>query len=145
MKKIYNSRNYYEVKAKCGHVGRNNYIIKTFAIIAESGKGAAATCKWTPRVKHHDKKAIIEVNMINYEEYKQLKNKNDNDFYLKCKNIQQQRYYCDLFSDILKELNSSEVLSEKDNRLKRLKYIMKKNRSLIKSLKYDNKLYNQTY
>lgn len=145
MKNIYNSRNYYEVKAKCGHVGRNNYIIKTFAIIAESGKEAAVTCKWTPRVKHHDKKAIVEVKKINYEEYKQLKNKNDNDFYLKCKNIQQQRYNCDLSNDILRESNSSEVFCKKDNRVERLKYMMLKNRSIIKSLKYDDKLKGETY
>ena len=32
---------YYKVLAKCGHVGRNNYIEKDFFIKANSGKEAA--------------------------------------------------------------------------------------------------------
>ena len=31
------TKNYYEVIAKCGHVGRKNYIPVKFAVVAESG------------------------------------------------------------------------------------------------------------
>lgn len=53
--------NYYKVRAKCGHVGRNNYIIKPFFVKANDGKEAAKIVRNTPRVKHDHKYAIIDV------------------------------------------------------------------------------------
>ena len=57
---------YYAVDAKCGHVGINNYIIVKFAVAANSGKEAALKTRFFPRVKHHQKDAIINVKEINY-------------------------------------------------------------------------------
>ena len=34
-------KKYYKVYAKCGHVGRNSYILKWFYVKAESGSEAA--------------------------------------------------------------------------------------------------------
>lgn len=60
---------YYQVVAKCGHVGKNNYIEKTFYIRAESGKEAARMVRYAPRVKHHKKDAILCVREISREEF----------------------------------------------------------------------------
>lgn len=60
---------YYKVKAKCGHVGRNNYIEKYFYVVADSGKEAAHKVRYMPRVKHDKKDAILSVEKISEEEF----------------------------------------------------------------------------
>ena len=64
---------YFKVEAKCGHVRRNNYILKEFYVKAESKKEAARIVKDTPRVKHNHKDAIREVEEISLGEYCQGK------------------------------------------------------------------------
>lgn len=80
----------YEVKCKCGHVGRNNYIIISFPIIAENGREAAYKARYFPRVKHNHKDAIISVRKITDAEFDELVISNNDDEYLHCKNIQEQ-------------------------------------------------------
>lgn len=80
----------YEVKCKCGHVGRKNYIVIAFPIIANDGKEAALIARYIPRVKHNHKDAILSVREINDEEYESLVESNENDKYLQCKNKQEQ-------------------------------------------------------
>lgn len=87
--------NYYEVKAKCGHVGKNNYIIKSFYVYAASGSEAALITRKIPRVKHDRKDAIVSVTKITEEEYEQGINKNSNDLYFQVSNKQDQTMYCD--------------------------------------------------
>lgn len=82
---------YYKVETKCGHVGKENYIIVNFPIKAESKKGAAKIARSIPRVKHNQKDAILSVSEITLEEYKALCILNTNDPYLKCKNKQEQK------------------------------------------------------
>ena len=60
---------YYAVDAKCGHVGKNNYIVKTFYVEADSGKDAAKIVRAKPRVKHDQKDAIRKVRKITLDEY----------------------------------------------------------------------------
>ncbi len=60
---------FFEVRAKCGHVGRNHYILKNFYIKAETAKMAAKLIRYAPRVKHDQKDAIIYVKEIDYEDY----------------------------------------------------------------------------
>lgn len=60
---------YYRVSAKCGHVGRNHYIVKNFYIWANDGKEAALKVRYLPRVKHDRKDAILSVEPISKEEY----------------------------------------------------------------------------
>ena len=85
---------YYEVEAKCGHVGRNNYIIKMFYVCAEDGKEAALKVRNSPRVKHHHKDAIRSVTEIDYDEYLNGLNKTSNDSYFLVHNSTQQRAIC---------------------------------------------------
>lgn len=60
---------FYKVQAKCGHVGRNKYVLKLFYVQAESAKEAAHKIRFTLRVKHHHKDAIRYVEKIDYSEY----------------------------------------------------------------------------
>ena len=61
--------NYYKVLAKCGHVGKNYYILKNFFIEAEDGEDAARIIRYKPRVKHNHKDAIKNVTPITSYEY----------------------------------------------------------------------------
>ena len=81
----------YEVTAKCGHVGRNYFTVKTFAIIAESKKEAAAIIKQTPRVKHDRKDAIMSVEIIDSPRFNDLFHQNQADPYFSSFCIQDQR------------------------------------------------------
>lgn len=85
---------YYEVEAKCGHVGRNNYIIKKFYVCAEDGKNAALKVRKSPRVKHHHKDAIRGVTEIDYNEYLIGLNETSNDSYFLVHNSTDQRAIC---------------------------------------------------
>ena len=88
--------NMYEVCAKCGHVGRNYYVEKTFAVEAETKKAAAAIVRNMPRVKHHHSDAIRYVEEIDKYRYCEIINMNKEDPYFSCYNIQEQRRTCDL-------------------------------------------------
>lgn len=92
---------FYEVIAKCGHVGRKNYALKSFAVKAENGKDAAKMARDFPRVKHHHKDAIQNVIEIDEDRFYELILKNSLDPYFHCTNVQEQRMYHD--SDIYKE------------------------------------------
>lgn len=82
---------YFEVEAKCGHVGKNKCTLIRFATVAENGKEAAAKVRQFRRVKHDHKDAIRNVVEISFEEFVKLRSENDADPYLHCKNPQEQR------------------------------------------------------
>ena len=85
---------YYEVKAKCGHVGKNNYIIGTLFLWAESGKIAAAVARRFPRVKHDHKDAIISVREISRAAYEKGRKSINETPYWSCVSVQEQRKRC---------------------------------------------------
>ena len=111
--------NYYAVKCKCGHVGRNHCILVTFPVVAESGKDAALIARNIPRCKHHHKDCIREVIKISYEEFMLIKKANDNDPYLKFDCIQKQREL-DLSGRIINEDKPNFVKSKKEETNKRI-------------------------
>ena len=84
----------YEVIAKCGHVGRNQYVLKTIPVIAASGVEAAAKIRKLPRVKHDHPDAIREVRIIDAPRYWELTKAYQDDPYFKCRSIQEQRALC---------------------------------------------------
>ena len=100
---------YYEVTAKCGHVGKNNCIFITFACAAENGKEAAAKVRRYKRVKHDHKDAIRNVNEISFEEFMKLKAENDADPYLHCKNPQEQRKIPDFDSRVVPDIREIQM------------------------------------
>ena len=86
----------YEVCAKCGHVGRSFYVEKIFTVKAENGREAAEIVRNFPRVKHHQKDAIRYVRRIDEARYWEIKRMNDEDPYLHCCSIQEQRRTCSI-------------------------------------------------
>ncbi len=84
----------YEVNAKCGHVGMNYFTVKTFAVMTESRKEAAAQVRAFPRVKHDRKDAIISVDEIDLDRYMEIRENNRLDPYFICTTVQQQRALC---------------------------------------------------
>ena len=94
----------FEVRAKCGHVGKNLYTEKAFAIKAENAKEAAAIARWIPRVKHHHSDAILSVVAIEIDRFNEIIESNNTDPYFTCHSIQEQRQYeIDVFAENCKE------------------------------------------
>lgn len=85
---------YWKVEAKCGHVRKSRYIIKTFYAYAENGKEAAKIVRWKARVKHHDKEAIISVIEITYDEYQKGITEQRSDPYFQSHSRQEQNEKC---------------------------------------------------
>ena len=100
---------YFEVIAKCGHVGKNKCIFITFACAAENGKEAAAKVRLYKRVKHDHKDAIRDVQEITFEEYMKLRSENDADPYLHCKNPQAQRKIPDFDSRVVPDVREIQM------------------------------------
>ena len=98
-----NDKKYYEVVAKCGHVGRRKYVPIKFAVIASSGKEAAYIARYIPRVKHNDKHAILSVKEISYMRFVEINEVNAKDLYLKCGCKQEQDRMVDLSDRIENE------------------------------------------
>lgn len=131
---------HYLVKAQFGHVGRNNYIIKTIPVYAEDGKKAAYKVRWMGRVKHNCKDAIVEVRKCTLEEYLEQKEINANDPYFSVHSKQEQKALCE---DIADQIISYELPS-KDNKLERVnkvKYKMKKNKLIHNEALYTMRNY----
>jgi len=82
---------FYEVEAKCGHVGLTNCVWVKFAVKAKTSKEAADTVKKYGRVKRNHKNFISSVSEISYDEYRLLALENKYDPYLNAQSIQQQR------------------------------------------------------
>lgn len=99
-------KKYFIVTAKCGHVGKNNYILIDFAVTAENKKDAARKTRMISRVKHNHKDAIINVIEVSKEKFDSQLESNRNNAYLSCKNIQQQRLKFNDYYDIRKEEKS---------------------------------------
>ena len=82
---------YFKVIAKCGHVGKGNYVPVAFAVRAESRSAASQKVMSYHRVKKQLNDAIISCEEIDKKSYKELMRVNANDPYLQCKCNRQQR------------------------------------------------------
>ncbi len=135
---------YYKVIAKCGHVGNRKYVPIMFAVKANSGKEAARAAKEFPRVKKHRKDNILSCNEIDYEEFLEINKLNNEDEYLKCKNIQQQKLIENFSERVVDESYKFEV--KKNKRQERLEYILKKNKILNDAYKlHRGEMYEYSY
>ena len=115
------------VSTKCGHVGRNKYILIDFAVTAKSAKDAAKVARNIPRVKHHWKNAIENVKEVSYEKYYKQLIINSKDNYLKAKCIQDQHIMCINLEE--RVINCSDDVNPNEltkNRHERIRYQMKK-------------------
>lgn len=105
--------NYYEVVAKCGHVGRDKYYRGEFYVKAETAKQAAQRVRYFARVKHDHPDAIISVKEICYADYLEGKEKEESQIYFKCHSKYMQAQYMDEISNFLYEedVNRSKYLN----------------------------------
>lgn len=120
------TQNYYKVVAKCGHVGKRNYVPIVFAVKAENGKDASKKVRRFPRVKHNHKDAILYCQKITLEEFLQINEINNNDPYLKCQNKQEQKRTCDLNDRLEKDFHYVERIYSREERLQRVNYKLTK-------------------
>ena len=135
-------KNTYAVTVKLGHVGKNKYIVKVLPIIANNAKEAAKIARVTPRVKHHAKDAILDVNKIEETMYIELEENYNNDPYFSCKNIQEQRNRCkDIEKDIYNmEDEDIDIQKRKEERIEKIKYNNKKYK--IMDYEYQQMIHN---
>lgn len=107
---------YFKVQAKCGHVGRNRYVLKWFYVKALTGEEAAKVVRGKPRVKYNQKDAIRDVIRITLEEYLKGIKLNSHDMYFKCTNKQEQKLYnCVKFEEVYPEENEHLIYKKKRN------------------------------
>lgn len=134
---------YYAATVKMGHVGQGKFIIKTIAIKAESRKEAAYKARWTPRVKHHNKHAVIDVKEIDLEAYLLLNLETSLDPYFHCENIQDQREMCGDIKDEIQELYSEiDYEKRREKRKERILFQQKKNKCFYRGEKYFERTYS---
>jgi hypothetical protein len=122
---------YYKVTVKGGHVGRNKYIPIILAIMANNGKDAAYKARWTPRVKHHHKDAIIACEEINIDEYLFLNKINQEDPYFLCKSIQDQKLFLPNIENRLQAEEKQSHVKKNIKGIKKNRYQMKLNKYMI--------------
>ena len=109
---------YFAVTAKCGHVRRKYYLPITFGVVAKDAKDGAKIARYIPRVKHDHQDAILNVKEVSYEEYLEIKNKNDSDTYLLVHSKKDQNTYClDLSDRLIKEDRHQDEEYTRDERL----------------------------
>lgn len=135
------TKNYYEVIAKCGHVGKKHYIPVKFAVVAESGKEAAKKVRKFPRVKHNHKDAILNVRCITLEEFLEIKEINNNDPYLNCHSRQEQNQIVDLAERTVADLHHVKQAFDKQARKDRVAYKLRKSKILEESFKKEDYCY----
>ena len=123
---------YYMVIAKCGHVGKKNYIPIKFAVMADSGKEAARIAREFPRVKHNHKDAILDVKHISYEEYLEIRKNNDEDPYLHCHSKQEQSQIIDLLDRLEVDNHNKKTSYDKKIRKEKILFKLKKYQILEK-------------
>ena len=120
---------YFKVTCKCGHVGVKRFIRVSFPIIATCAKDASAIARYSPRVKHDHKDAILDCCEITYDEFIELKIINDNDPYLKCECKQEQEMIDDFSSRL--ELEPKYLKEQEKTKRKTVKFRLKKQAYLL--------------
>ena len=126
-------KNYYEVVAKCGHVGKYHYVPIKFAVVAENGKEAAKRVRDFSRVKHQHKDAILKVTKIDFNTFEEIKKNNENDPYLHCHSKQEQNKIVDLSDRLEEDFHNRKVEHSKQARFDRVSHKLKKIKMLEKS------------
>lgn len=122
---------YYLVRAKFGHVGRNRYIVKAIPVYCENGREAAYRVRWMSRVKHHAKDAIIDVIKIDLEQYLAQIEINKNDAYFSVRSKQEQNRLCQDISEHIQFNKIPNNREYKNNRKEKINFKMKKNKIII--------------
>ena len=130
------NQRFFIVATKCGHVGRNKFVMVDFAIKAETAKEAASVAKKLPRVKKHWRDVISKVREVSQDGFYEQILENSKDNYLKSKCIQDQRTMC---NDIKERVQCREFTEDEidlwQQRGRRIQFQMKK-RKIKESFSY---------
>ena len=135
------TKKYYEVIAKCGHVGKKHYVPVKFAVIAEDGKEAAKMVRDFPRVKHNHKDAILNVSKIDYERFQEIVEMNRNDPYLKCHSRKEQNLIVNLAERMVADLHNVKQAFDKQARKDKVAYKLRKFKILEESSRKEDYYY----
>lgn len=111
-------KKYFEVLAKCGHVGRDKYYEGKFYIAANDAKEAARIIRQKGRVKHDRKDAIISVEEITYKKYKKGCYLHENEAFFNCTSKHEQNAVYDDIKDNIKEDIRPSYKKEKEKPIK---------------------------
>lgn len=130
---------FFKVIAKCGHVGRDSYYEGCFYETARDKKEAAAIVRFRGRVKHHKKDAILSVDEISEEEYKEGLKAKESEPYFNCKNKQEQNMFWDAIAPKVKPETREELCCKRERREKR------RERVAFKRAKYIQNYCNNDY
>ena len=140
------TKNNYAVTVKFGHVGRNNYIIKTIPIRAENGREAAEIARWTSRVKHHAKDAILSVIKIDDDQFEQLRQNRKNDAFFHCTNIQEQRAKCSNYEkEIHRDQEEDDFDDRKQKRKERIAFGKMRKKEFFRECLYTMRNYTEAF
>ena len=90
---------YFEVVAKCGHVGRMYYYEGHFFVCSESKKSAAGKVKAFPRVKKDHGDVILWVEEVNEIQYKEGVKRMEKNPYFQCGSKHEQNSILELIQD----------------------------------------------
>ena len=135
-------KNCYSVTVKFGHVGRNKFIIKTIPVKAEDGREAANIARWSGRVKHHAKDAIIDVIKINEEQYQALKKEKELDPFFSCSCIQDQREKCNGIEEEIHYIDDGiDFEKRKEKRKEKINFKKRRNKVIFNDCSYMMKNY----
>ncbi len=93
---------YFEVAAKCGHVGRGYYYEGHFFVQAPNAKIAASKVKSQPRVKRDHGDAILWVNEVDELAYQKGIEDMRNNPYFHCNTKREQNYVLEYIQDGIK-------------------------------------------
>lgn len=115
---------YFEVVAKCGHVGRNYYYEGHFFVVSASAGKAAKYVKTFPRVKKNHEDAILSIREITHREYKVGYEHFCSEAYFMCKNKQQQKMMWENICPMVRE----ETQSQNDYRKRKRSYYNRQKR-----------------
>ena len=114
---------YFMVTVKFGHVGKSNFYKGNLYIKAESKKEAAEKARYFPRVKHDHKDAILNVEEIDKDSYREGLEKNRAIRYFSCYNVQEQREcFCEIEDAVFQENRAEEYARHSKRRSLRKNY-----------------------
>ena len=109
---------FYEVIAKCGHVGREYYYEGHFFVRAQSKQEAATVVKKAPRVKKDHEDVILDVFEVDKPTYLQGLEDFKNNPYFNCNSKWEQKRVFELIKDGIKP----ETETQLRYRERRIKY-----------------------
>lgn len=107
-------KKYFEVAAKCGHVGRDKYYEGHFFVKRNTASEAADVIRQVGRVKHDHPDAILWVREVTKEEYEIGREKHFGEAYFNCNSKrEQQEHYAEIAQHIRPETHESKFAVRK--------------------------------